>query len=296
MDITIPKDINIDFNQFNKILDHFRNQEYEFVNHTLSNNIKNAIQILFPNLNKQDFDVLFLFTENIIEKISNYNDFKKDENYYKQWEQNKYQDIKGVVMILLPFIDDKNNGKLLNELIDLNQYLYTHLKSSIPDLSSKNRTEILKTDFKFSNMALGLLSNSLNNNLLELFEEDGEMKLIYKIIHHNYLGLTRTLQVMNGKYYQNWINIVPILYKEEKQTTLSFKESKLYKKTEEGLNTLENKNEPDLNKRILNNPDEYYKFIKNNYYGLYLGDIYNTIKIKMYDDKLECYYIVLINR
>ena len=297
MDITIPKDINIDFNQFNKILDHFRNQEYEFVNHTLSNNIKNAIQILFPNLNKQDFDVLFLFTENIIEKISNYNDFKKEDDYYKQWEQNNYQDIKGVVMILLPFIDDKNNGKLLNELIDLNQYLYTHLKSSIPsELSLENRTKILKTDFKFSNMSLGLLSDSSNNNLLELFEKDGKMKLIYKIIHHNYLGLTRTLQVMNGKYYQNWINIVPILYNnsEEKHPTLSFKESQLYKKTEEGLNRLENKNEHDANKRILNNPDEYYKFIKNNYYGLYLGDIYNTIKIKMYDDIKHIKWLIFI--
>ena len=297
MDITIPKDINIDFNQFNVILDHFRNQKYNFINPTLSNNIKNAIQILFPNLNKQDFDVLFLFTENIIEKISNYNYFKKDENYYKQWEQNKYQDIKGVVMILLPFIDDKNNGKLLNELIDLNQYLYTHLKSSIPsDLSLKNRTEILKTDFKFSNMSLGLLSDSSNNNLLELFEKDGKMKLIYKIIHHNYLGLTRTLQVMNGKYYQNWINIVPILYKnsKKKQPTLSFQESELYKKTQEGLNILENKNEHDPNKKILNKPDEYYKFIKNEYYGLYLGDIYNTIKIKMYDEIKHIKWLIFI--
>ena len=243
MDITIPKDINIDFNQFNEILDYFRNQKYEFINPTLSNNIKNAIQILFPNLNKQDFEVLFLFTESIIEKISNYNDFKKEDDYYKQWVQNTYQDIKGVVMILLPFIDDKNNGKLLNELIDLNQYLYTHLKSSIPsDLYLKNRTEILKTDFKFSNMSLGLLSDSSNNNLLELFEKDGKMKLIYKIIHHNYLGLTRTLQVMNGKYYQNWINIVPILYNnsEKEQTTPSFKDSKLYEKTVNGKSCFSN--------------------------------------------------------
>ena len=297
MDITIPKDININFNQFNVILDHFRNQKYKFINPTLSNNIKNAIQILFPNLNKQDFDVLSLFTENIIEKISNYNYFKKEDDYYKQWEQNNYQDIKGVVMILLPFIDDKNNGKLLNELIDLNQYLYTHLKSSIPsELSLENRTKILKTDFKFSNMSLGLLSDSSNNNLLELFEKDGKMKLIYKIIHHNYLGLTRTLQVMNGKYYQNWINIVPILYNnsEEKHPTLSFKESQLYKKTEEGLNRLENKNEHDANKKILNNPDEYYNFIKNDYYGLYLGDIYNTIKIKMYDEIKHIKWLIFI--
>lgn len=72
------------------------------------------------------------------------------------------------------------------------------------------------------------------------------MKLIYKIIHHNYLGLNRTLQIMNGKYYVNWINIVPILYSYENE--LVFKESNLYKKTNDGLNLL---------KTYLNNPKEF---------------------------------------
>ena len=274
------KDINIDFNQFNEILNYFKNKEYKFINNTLSNDIRTAIQILFPNLNKQDYDILFFFTQNIIEKISNYNDFDKDDKYYKQWTQNEYRDIKGIVMILLPFIDDGNNGILLNSMIDLNQFLYGHLQSTIPDLSSKNRTDILKSDFKFSNMSLGLLNKTSKTDLLKLYEKDGKMKLIYKIIHHNYLGLIRTLQIMNGKYYQNWINIVPILYKDscnkELQDDLSFKKSKLYEKTEEGLKKLKEKN-------ILSDTDEYCNFIKD-YYGLYLGDIYNTIKIKMYDE------------
>ena len=281
------KDINIDFNQFNEILKYFKNKnkEYKFINTILSNNIKIAIEILFPNLNNQDYEVLILFTENIIEKISNYNDFDndfdKDDKYYKQWTQNKYRDIKGIVMILLPFIDDGNDGILLNSMIDLNQFLYGHLQSTIPDLSSENRTDILKSDFKFSNMSLGLLNKTSKTDLLKLYEKDGEMKLIYKIIHHNYLGLIRTLQIMNGKYYQNWINIVPILYKDscnkELPNDLSFKQSKLYKKTDEGLKKLQED-------KLLSDTDKYYNFIKDDYYGLYLGDIYNTIKIKMYDE------------
>lgn len=129
--------------------------------------------------------------------------------------------------------------------------------------------DILKSEFKFSNMSIGLL----NKTSLDLFEEDEKMKLIYKIIHHNYLGLNRTLQIMNGKYYVNWINIVPILYSYENE--LVFKESNLYKKTNDGLNLL---------KTYLNNPKEFFNFTQHKYYGLYIGDIYNTIKIKLYDE------------
>ena len=260
------KDIKIDFNKFVEILNYFKNQKYIFINSALSNNIKKAIKILFPNLNNQDSEVLFLFTENIIEKISKYFDFdEKNENYYKQWIQNNYRDIKGIILLLLPFIDDKNT----TDMIDLNQYLYAPIKSKIPDLLNRNRMDILKSEFKFSNMSIGLL----NKSTLDLFEEDGKMKLIYKIIHHNYLGLSKTLQIMNGKYYVNWINIVPILYKYENE--LNFKESKLYKKTNEGLILL---------KTYLNNPKEFFNFTQHKYYGLYLGDIYNIIKIKLYDE------------
>ena len=265
--MNINKDIKIDFNTFDKILNYFKTQKYTFINYSLSNNIKKTVNILFPNLNTQDSEVLFLFTENIIEKISNYLNFnEKDDNYYKQWIQNNYRDIKGIILLLLPFIDDNNT----KNMIDLNQYLYAPIKSKIPDLSKKNRMDILKSEFKFSNMSLGLL----NKTSLDLFEEDEKMKLIYKIIHHNYLGLNRTLQIMNGKYYVNWINIVPILYSYD-ENKLVFKESDLYKKTNDGLSLL---------KTYLDNPKEFFNFTQHKYYGLYFGDIYNTIKIKLYDE------------
>ena len=36
-------------------------------------------------------------------------------------------------------------------MIDLNQYLYAPIKSKIPDLLNRNRMDILKSEFKFSN-------------------------------------------------------------------------------------------------------------------------------------------------
>ena len=102
-------------------------------------------------------------------KISNYFNFDKDNNnYYIQWIQNDYRDIKGIILLLLPFIDDKNTS----DMKDLNQYLYTHDKLKIPDLSTRNRMDILKSEFKFSNMSIGLLNKTSNDNLLDLFEDD----------------------------------------------------------------------------------------------------------------------------
>jgi len=60
----INKDIKIDFNKFDKILNYFKTQNYKFINYTLSNNIKKTVNILFPNLNNQDTEVLFYFTNN----------------------------------------------------------------------------------------------------------------------------------------------------------------------------------------------------------------------------------------
>jgi hypothetical protein len=255
-------DIAISFDEFNIILDYFKSSKYSFINDDLKETIKKCVKLLFPNITSIDSEILYLFSENLIEKISNYLFFNSNE----QWKQNNYRDIKGVILMILPFINDNNNSQLLIEMTDLNQFLYSGLQNSIPsDLKDFNRNNILKSDFKFGNMSLGLLD--VNNNT-PIYESDNKMKLIYKIIHHNYIGILKTLQIMNGKYYINWVNIVPL---EE-----NFKNSELYKKTYNGLNDFKIK-------LASNNNFDIYNFL-NNYYGLWFGNIYNVIKINLYDE------------
>ena len=241
--------MNIDFNI---ILEKIKRNN---INLNVKNNIKKCISSLFPNLNDNDKDILFYFTQGIMYKIVLCFNFKADD--YEQFIQNNFRDIKGIILLLLPFIDDKNNNKLLIEMTDLNQFLYGKITNRIPDLSNIDRNELLKTDFRFSNMCIGLM----NEGSFDLYEND--IKLIYKIICHNYVGLLKSLEIMNGKYYVNWINIFPILLD-------SYKSSPLYIKTIVGLDKLKN------------NKDMTHFF--DNYYGLYIGDIYNVIKIKLYDE------------
>ena len=260
-------DIPISFDEFNIILDYFKSNNYSFINEPLRETIKKCVKLLFPNITIKDSEVLYLFSENLIEKISNYLFFdSKEPKYYLQWKQNNYRDIKGVILMILPFINDNNNSKLLNEMTDLNQFLYSGSQSNIPnDLKEFNRNDILKSDFKFGNMSLGLLNLHSNSPIYEI---DNKMKVIYKIIHHNYIGLLKTIEIMNGKYYINWVNIVPL---EE-----AYKESDLYKKTILGLQDFKIK-------LATNNDTEIYTFL-NNYYGLWFGNIYNVIRIHLYNE------------
>ena len=273
--------MDIDITKFSEILNYFQNKKYLFINVNLKLAIKTSINLLFPNINQDDFKILNLFSENLIEKISLSLHFKKEDKYYQQWIQNNYRDIKGIILLLIPFIDDKNNGKLLNDMIDLNQFLYSKLNKNIPNsLEKEDRNVILKSDFKYSNMSLGLF-NYNQDNLLDLFESDGKMKLIYKIIHHNYIGILKTIEIMNGKYYINWINIVPLLLED-------YETSDLYLKTKEGLENYKNL-------LIYNDNDSINKFSEN-YYGLWFGDIYNVIKNKLYNDVKQIKFLIFTYR
>ena len=233
-----------------------------FLNEDLKTSIKINIKLLFPNINEQDSEFLYKYSKKLVEKISKYFFFKNEEKYYMQWKQNNFRDIKGVILVLLPFIDD-TKGRLQNEMTDLNQFLYNEIKDNIPDLKEKDRNLSLKTDFKFGNMSLGLMNIGQETPIIE-----SGVKLIYKIIEINYNSFLKTLEIMNGKYYINWVNIVPL--------ELDFKKSELYIKTRQGLIDY---------KPILasNNSDEIAKFF-DSYYGLWFGNIYNVIKIKLYDE------------
>lgn len=197
---------------------------------------------------------------------------KKTDEYYYQWKQNNNRDIKGVILLLLPFIDDKDNSYLLKTLTDLNQLLYSEITDKISnnivnEIINKPRDTIINKYFKFGNMGIGLL-NMNNKNLLSLYDENTQEKLIYKIMYHNLLSLLYTLEIMNGKYYINWINIVPI-------NISNYNTSNLYIKTLEYIN-------------VNNNRLTYSNITKNSnllyYSGLWIGDIYNILRIKFYEE------------
>ena len=261
---------------FKQLLDILETYELRFVNKLFKLEIQNVVSNFMINLNNKDKHVLTIFTIFIIDVISIKYHFEPIQPYYDQWKQNNNRDIKGAILLLLPFIDDKINKNLFNKITDLNQLLYAYKKDSIPtDILLLEREKILSTHFEYGNMGIGLINqNNIKDNLLELkLSKDDNEKLIYRLIHYNFIGLLQTLEIMNGKYYINWINIVPL-------NLNNYTNYELYTNTQRRI--------IEYITILLNNNDTIStNFLSKNllhYAGLWFGDFYNVIRIKYYEE------------
>ena len=212
-----------------------------------------VVKDYFPNLNNNDINVIIVLTVYLINYISK----KFNITNTRQWTQNNNRDIKAAINKLLPYIDDKDNGYLLQSLTDLN-HLYYYGNTINDDIKYEARDEVLSKYFKYGNMGIGLIKNNNNN----LFHSNGD-KIIYTIIHHNFIGLLKTISIINGKLYVNWINIEPL-------NLNNYKNSQLYITTH-------------LNKPTVININQFINTeIDFNYDGLWAGDIYNVLINKYY--------------
>ena len=108
--------------------------------------IKENIISMFPQLNVQD--------TNILHQLSLYLHFQiinkfleldpKELNLLEQFTQNNNRDIKAIILMLLPFIDDKENAIKFRKLKDLNQLLNSQLGAeNISDIEDKDIGEKL---------------------------------------------------------------------------------------------------------------------------------------------------------
>ncbi len=261
---------------FNLLLSQVAKTKLKFVNDTFADTIYQVVKDFFPNLNKEDLKALQILTTFTVDIISFKYDFKNTEEYIQQWTQNTNRDIKGAILLLLPFIDDKDNGFLLKKIKDLNHLLYAYGGDNIPNhILNYEREKIKSTYFEYGNMGIGLikppeiLDLSKKTNLLDLYSEKGE-KLIYTVIHHNFIGLLQTLEIINGKTYINWVNISPINLTEYYTSTI-------FTRTLQRLEQLKSiSNEQSLNEFLSDNLV--------NYGGLWFGDIYNILRTRYYED------------
>jgi hypothetical protein len=263
--------------EFETVINRIKLAVRKFVDADFEKKIKIGLNGLFPNLNDIDTNILFEFTVFIIDLISFKYHFKKEQEYYNKWTQNNYRDIKGAILLLLPFINDENNGILLNKLTDLNQLLYAYKEQSIPSsVLEEPREETLRTHFEFGNMGISLIPNMTRGQkdpILDLYPN--EFKLIYRVMYHNFFGLLQTLEIINGKSYVNWVNIIPL-------NLQNYNESDIYKATKVSL-------EEGLRESFSTNI-----FVNNlyNYSGLWYGDIYNVFRVRYYEEAKKIKWLI----
>lgn len=73
----------------------------------------NVVRTVFPNLNNHHRDILFKYLINVIDIVAiKFNfDIQMKDLYEQQFRQNNYRDVIGLLLMLLPYIDDSTGDK-----------------------------------------------------------------------------------------------------------------------------------------------------------------------------------------
>jgi len=251
-----------------QILDKIKSYKYIFINNEIKASIDDSINNVFPKLNSSDKNVLQLLLEYLIEYISvkyfYLYDNKVHDYMYDQWTQNNNRDIIALLLTLLPFINDKNNNREnFNNLSDLNIILYNKSVKEIKNTILKSDSaDVFNDELSISNFSIGLMDKN-DDVILDLYQNDE--KLIYTIMHHNFVSMLETIKITNGKLYVNWVNIIPLT---------DYKISDFFNYSKKEISEL---------KSIITGGDNNIRnMFRNNKY-LWFGDYYNVMRNGYYE-------------
>jgi hypothetical protein len=256
-----------------------------FINDNIKNIIKKGIDDLYYNLNIENKQILYKYTTKLIQFLSIQYNFE-GTNYEYQFIQNNYRDVKWLSTLLLPYLNtphiqlksfDDMYKKKYNQNCDINkeepQYVFTNI-----EYNRCNR--YIKNDM--------IITEEINFN-----EEH---------IRQNFLLLLKSLLLCSHKLYVNWINIIPYVkimnYEQnEYKRKDDFTESILFISTQELFYKKKLKEVNLIN--FIDNNDQTQE-TKDILKSLYIGDIYNTIRVYLYEEikniKLLIFDLVIIEK
>ena len=231
--------------------------KYYFITSEFADEILNkVIRRIFPQLNDNHINLLWEYFTEIVDIIAiKFNVVSSQfEIYKRQFRQNDYRDCIGIIYMLLPYIDDDTGIKKLK----LKSFDELYIKKKQPINNQSNDINSSEPKYEYTNLQYGRCIRQ-NEKLSK------EIPFAVEHFKNNYVLLLDTIQTVANKLYVNWINIRPISY-------AGFKKSTLYTSTEIAF-----KNHKIQHYDLANEQGRWYS-------GLYIGDIYNIMSIKLYHD------------
>jgi hypothetical protein len=172
---------------------------------------QNVIKAVFPKLRSDHQNILIKYLWRIIRQISSSFCFDPTKKiiYEQQLRQNNYRDLRGLLLLLLPFIDET--------------------LSSTTEIKSLNDIYVAKRSDGVQDLNLGqpkyIYSNIQFNRCIR--EKDNIKERIFDMSHleHNYILIINTLEEISNKLYVNWIDVRPI-------SNLDYIDTRLFKLTQ----------------------------------------------------------------
>jgi len=228
---------------------------FKFLDKQFTNEIKNnVIDKIFPKLNSRHKQILYDQLCEILETITIKFCFNEENkaNLLDKFKENNYQDAKGLLFQLLPYMNNDTGDKLVN-IRSLNDIYMAKKYGTNKDINMQ------APQYEISNIQYGRCKRPEKYKNVEIqFEESHLIQ--------NAILLKQSIQIMSNKLYVNWINIRPY-----NKTTI--KTSELF------LTTINKWNEVGKNYPIW---DPSKKSL-DDYKGLYIGDIYNVINNNLFN-------------
>lgn len=226
-----------------------------YIDNVMLTKINNIVDEVYPNLNFDHKNILKKQLSEIIDfTCTKFNfDEKNKSIYIHKLTENDNEDIKSFLNMLLPYIDTtRKNTSNIRSLNDL--YI--------------QKQDNNKKMYEFSNLQYGRCKRLGKNN----FEE---IQFRKEHLIHNFNLLKDTIQIVSNKLHVNWLDIRPHSFD-------SVKEKDIYKITKKVFSE---------NNLLYYDPSTDNETMKN-YRGIYIGDIYNTIRNYLYEDIVPIKWLI----
>lgn len=218
-----------------------------FVDSGFKYNITKVVEYVFPKLDPAEIHILSNNLEDIINTIADRFNFDMNNKglYQNQFMQNNNRDMIGLLLMLLPFIDDETGTKKAN-ITKLDQIYKQTKDGNQPDLNKDS------PKYEYSNIQY----NRCTQSPIE------EISFNPEHIEQNVYFLKKTISTIAHKMYINWIDVRPV-------SLLDYQDLQMYKDTVISFTD-----------RTLSDNDNDTSI----YSGLPISDMYNTMSNSLYED------------
>ena len=224
---------------------------------------KNAVIKTFPNLVQYQQMLLYKYLINIINFIAiKFNfDSNNKEAYIHQFTQNNYRDAIGLLLMLLPYINDDTGEKKM-KLRDLSE-LYI---KKVGNFDINETTPV----YEYTNIQYGRCKrlHKYQNIIAEEIQFDEQH------LNDNYMLLKETITTISNKLYVNWINVRPF--------SLDYKKTQLFDLTNRYIQS----NKLQIDDIELSETNK--KFMG----SIETGEIYNILCNYVYNDILDIKWMI----
>jgi hypothetical protein len=193
------------------------------MNNPFQNYIKvNTISSLMPKLNGAEVTILSGLLMKIIRFLRT--KFDVDENtFILNLKENNDRNLKSLLFIIIPFIDDANDSYLLKQIEHLRD-ITTKRKNDV-DLYNVTNNNYLISNYQFSRF----IPETIDTDTFSALSEKQAVNSVYNNGYYDYhLSvrdiematelLMKTINTIGDKLFINWINVVPVLESEFKKS------------------------------------------------------------------------------